>query len=452
MEKINKIKVKGIDHEITLTDEEAKNVVDKQLLTKAAVPVDGVTNVDKVYFNTSLTNEQVVEILKSITYVGGLYTAFLTKDKKTALVVFSSSGSYGIEVVNSEMQNEVVFALGTSFGFTGWNPNITNPFTLNAISITETTDDLGTYAIGDQNDLIKDLVYVQSEKFISIEDVDELPDESGSYNPNVIYRKPVKEYHLYSLEDGEAFNFSEFLKSQGGTVNFIEVSELPAEPSVVMDEATYTITLYILNKTDLYGYMNGWLSNDELVSTMSFGAWGGIVNSLNQINAENTGYVLAKIKQYSYANIKDGVKSEFVTNKDKALPLIIEMTGKTTANEDFNIEEVIDGVTITYEEAKTLYDSPNAQIKLSFIYNGDVPAILTFNKDGNLDLGDSFIMTFSCNYSSTRMCFLSVTGITPSSQAGIAGVTLTYATKSDVLKEIDNYMKNNFENGNEGSY
>lgn len=152
------------------TSEKVEEVVEKQLVTKSAVPIG--VYVDKVYFNTNLTNEQVVDILKSITYIEGSYVAFL--DQEQMVIVTKSSVDYGISLLTTE-KLETIFQFGGNYtDFTGWNPNITNPIELNSISLTEITgntenDLLGTRKIGDQNELLKDLVYIQSEKYLTKE-------------------------------------------------------------------------------------------------------------------------------------------------------------------------------------------------------------------------------------------------------------------------------------------
>lgn len=235
MEKINKIKVKGIDHEITLTEEEAKNVVDKQLVTKTAVPNSGY--VDKVYFNTKLSAEEVDSYLSKLTYVdfdGMLVNVLFTNATGTnILLVFNDGVKYEIFHATS------IDGSGyTQIYYTdkGW---LLDKFEINDTGASE----LMGLSIGSQNDLIKDLVYVQSEKYATVEKV-----ESYLYTseePNAVPNTGTIEklYFNTNLSEEEVTNYI-----NDANLNFIKIGDRTVYLFAIDTEALNGIGIFKLGE------------------------------------------------------------------------------------------------------------------------------------------------------------------------------------------------------------
>ena len=135
-------------------------------LAKQAVPNTGY--VDKVYFNTSLSEEEIEEICSNIT---------LNLDSAMEAVVLSSDFAKGIAIVDLELMDYgigygIVDAGMTYFyyistknensegvPFIGWNSEFNGILDVNSEVIAESEG----IPIGTQNELLKDLLYIQTE-------------------------------------------------------------------------------------------------------------------------------------------------------------------------------------------------------------------------------------------------------------------------------------------------
>lgn len=168
MSKINKIKVNDVEYDISLTNEEGKSIVESNLLTKTAVPNSGY--VDKVYFNYNLSAEEIFNVLKQINFIEGTYIILGNVDGTNGLfVTINGDINSNCEISVMDLLDNVYFVLGSD----GTNFELfqyINTFEFNA-EVTGLINGINM-PIGFQNDLIKDLVYVQSEKYTTVEKVE----------------------------------------------------------------------------------------------------------------------------------------------------------------------------------------------------------------------------------------------------------------------------------------
>lgn len=93
-----------------------------------AVPTSG--NVNNIYFNKSLSSEEVVTILDTLEitqtpdefgdYIG-TYVVWANKDQTKSIGVMKINGVYEIAIVENGEQQIIFASEGNSLGFVGWN-------------------------------------------------------------------------------------------------------------------------------------------------------------------------------------------------------------------------------------------------------------------------------------------------------------------------------------------
>lgn len=245
MKKINQIEIvkDGVieTRDISLTDDEAKNVVDKQLITKSAVPNSGY--VDKVYFNTSLSVEEVNNVINNANLYWldfGDFKAYYVCSNSTsakAIAIMNLNGIYFIQVM---MENDLnpIFNAETD----GWQSDVLstyNPYVINDSLINE----MQGVSIGSQNDLIKDLVYVQSEKYATVEKVESylFTEESPTKVPNT--GTIEKLYFNTNLSEEEVTNYI-----NDANLNFIKIGDRTVYLFAIDTEALNGIGIFKLGE------------------------------------------------------------------------------------------------------------------------------------------------------------------------------------------------------------
>ena len=132
------------------------------------VPTSGV--VEKVYFNTALSVDEVVGLLENLTLnydgQGEILTASSLNEEETAqmICILKMSETCWFIQLNTYTDSEILFMSSDVFdlGYVGWNPNITYPIVLGyeLQSSLESEDDEGNVEvvpIGTQNDLLSSL-------------------------------------------------------------------------------------------------------------------------------------------------------------------------------------------------------------------------------------------------------------------------------------------------------
>ena len=114
-----------------------------------AIPVN--ENVEKIYVNTNLSNEEVLSIVKNVAgdneqfeyqlYGDGTFNIFITcLVSANALMIMTENTDTGEETflfVNQEMTD----LYGQSFGFIGWNPDVSNPIVVNNTNLGDSNYD-----------------------------------------------------------------------------------------------------------------------------------------------------------------------------------------------------------------------------------------------------------------------------------------------------------------------
>lgn len=135
---------------------------------------------------------------------------------------------------------------------------------------------------------------------------------SGTPDDQKIYRK--QQFIIYVYYDS-LINYNEVLEQDGGSINFIQVKELPTNPLPSIVNGVFTV--YILNN-DMYAHDSdyGWMSNDAIVKAMlpTF-TYGGRIDSLDTSNLVN-GTVYLYFGAFEYVNVCDNKKFTFA-DKDK---------------------------------------------------------------------------------------------------------------------------------------
>lgn len=117
-----------------------------------AVPIDSTTIIENIYFNTSLSEEEVISLIDNAfasvpdwpEELGPMTYVFMseTTDKWMMVMVMVQEGMYFIQAFNKEPTTEeeeeaaVVFIGGPNASemgapFTGWNPNFSGELALN---------------------------------------------------------------------------------------------------------------------------------------------------------------------------------------------------------------------------------------------------------------------------------------------------------------------------------
>lgn len=138
------------------------------------------TLVERIYFNTELTIEEVVEILSKLTLTNNGYYAFLTSDYSSTLsllgnhtlqeyVLFGIDGGSPAPIFATSV--ELAADIGVTIDWTGWNPNLVNPMEINSYGVAE----IEGYSIGTQNDLLTNLISMNTD-FALPEPITNLPE------------------------------------------------------------------------------------------------------------------------------------------------------------------------------------------------------------------------------------------------------------------------------------
>lgn len=197
------------------------------------------------------------------------------------------------------------------------------------------------------------------------EDIGSLPETPDDQK---IYRK--QQFIIYVYYYNSLINYNENIEQDGGSINFIQVKELPTNPLPSLENGVFTV--YILGN-DIYAHDPdyGWLSNDTIVNMLlpNF-TYGGRIDSLDTSNLVS-GTVYLYFGDFEYVNVCDNKKFTFV-DKDKLSEEINTVkTDVSSLNEDVSSlneqvankqETLISGTNI-----KTL----NGQ---SILGSGDIPS------------------------------------------------------------------------------
>ena len=119
--------------------------------------------VEKVYFNTSLSVEEVVSLLEQLTYIeadGENYFILNDTDSTYFLFVFKINNEYAICLAdeNENITTYFINMIGTlsealGVTFTGWNPNVANNILYNNTA----SSSIGDYTVGAENDKLTSL-------------------------------------------------------------------------------------------------------------------------------------------------------------------------------------------------------------------------------------------------------------------------------------------------------
>lgn len=248
-------------------------------------------------------------------------------------------------------------------------------------------------------------------------DVTELPESPDS---SKVYRVHNQMYETYIYQNGNFTSATGLI-----TINFIDVNVLPENP-MDASQGNNTYIIYVLDN-NIYGYNSEnqeWLDNDELISALFGGDYGGIINSLNDVTPqENCLYILKNIvtsfinyynKPYEFS-IKEE-KEELLytgqlernTAQSIQLPERINLAqyNKIRLNLIGNIGNNATNLSINFNSKNTFLSSgltyfmalfsPDAYISITDALDGSENVVTLIQLSGtNIDLnsGESYIVT-----------------------------------------------------------
>lgn len=237
--------------------------------------------VENIYFNTALSNEEVAKILSGLTYtdfggINAVLPAIGISDISTSadmflLMVAQSGSDYGIAFQGGAVGMLIVYATGAlaaEFGasFNGWNPDFNGTFAVNGVLCAsgETVDDGLT-------------VDNQQEKYSGL--ISLTPGfEPADVDETAIYRVTKKVnadvYYRYDAEDSDGYlNLKAILASEGITceITYYVLDAYPESPEVTNFQTFNPGHVYIINDIpQVYGDMgsgNTWVTvTDMLIS------------------------------------------------------------------------------------------------------------------------------------------------------------------------------------------
>lgn len=126
--------------------------VDSLPSSGTAVPNSGY--VEKVYLNTSLSVDEVINSLSQITYPSGdIYYALANSDNSLGILFGYMEGTYMIGIQRGTSQEYAFISGDVGLGFVGWNADFNGLVEINS----EVKNQISNVTIGDQNDKLTSL-------------------------------------------------------------------------------------------------------------------------------------------------------------------------------------------------------------------------------------------------------------------------------------------------------
>lgn len=118
------------------------------VLPCTAVPIDSTTMIENVYFNTSLSEAEVISLIDNAFAsvpdwpMGSAAYVFMSETNDKAIMIMIEEGIYIIQAFNREpegAEDAMVFISGPGLSemgapFTGWNPNFSGELAINEIN------------------------------------------------------------------------------------------------------------------------------------------------------------------------------------------------------------------------------------------------------------------------------------------------------------------------------
>lgn len=240
---------------------------------------------DKIYLNTNLTNDEVLQIIEKLDFVpisensnavNYAYAPYILNDYSDNIVIVKmilkdpstgelllNSPTYYIGQIGSDMSFTKFYWGNDGTYYDGWQ-DFENP--LSFASVGGTTDFDGL-SVGQQNELLKDLISAtpfSGGSSNGIIEVDTLPTEN--INTKAIYKTPEKFIDSY-IHD---INTSGLL-SDAYNVGGAEVVETKPTSDIVESTMSALHLYYVTSENDIFLYMNigagaTWYSASQILS------------------------------------------------------------------------------------------------------------------------------------------------------------------------------------------
>lgn len=283
--------------------------------------------VEKVYFNTALSVEEVVSILSQLTYNAGYREYLLVTNEGDEYVTLYCQYKNNIYSIHSRMKKNGVSETNVLFtstdnnnGFTGWNPNITYPIIVNDTA--EPIDTEEGISQGTQNDKLINLISTT-------------PFGNG-------------EIKLYHVKNNEIFEVDKEVTKETlglGNVNNVsitaeQVAQIQTNKENIDTKQSIVKKLGGLTKP-VYVSANGTFSE-----TSPYAGGSKITLNDNDVGGKEASF---------YAPTKAGTAGDILVSKGSGVPSWIPQgnltTGKAVADQQGNI---IDETYATKDEVKNL--------------------------------------------------------------------------------------------------
>lgn len=328
-------------------------------------PVPNTGYVDKVYFNTALSIEEVVSILDTISYneeigMEVILGSELDENGNSNIIFISKTNNVWTIMVNfGDTLQEILFVTSDDFdlGYVGWNPNITYPLAVNFNAVNE----LDGIAFGSQNNLLSFLF--STTPFVEVQEKVTL----NGFLKNIADAIRSKKGTTDKIN---ASNFaSEIAGITGGDGGIIEVDELPTNPEENV--------LYQVNKAsdiDVYIKTGEALPSTLEVAIKSLGATPNltyyVVDSLpetpniSDLQTFNPAYVyIYNDIAYTYGNA--GYGNMWLEVKDLISSITnIPHEDKGYVENRHEISGDVYGIYVTYKKIKGILYNNNTSLKI----------------------------------------------------------------------------------------
>lgn len=254
--------------------------------TGTPVPNEGY--VEKVYFNTNLSVEEVCSIINSNVDSDGVNVLLINQERSVSIGLLSVEGIFAI----MDDINETYYFLSQDvmgLGFVGWNPDITYPIAINS----EVVNEIGGTNVGSQNDKLSNLFSITP--FVKGGSSD-LVKVGEMQNINVVVKS---DFNDYPCSLGVAFKgINGFMPN----ITYYVVDSLPSEPNFTNAQTFETAHVYIQQDIPyIYtnvGYGDMWLDVATMVnSLMSTTLYKnvGYVENMNFMDSFSVGVMYDKV-------------------------------------------------------------------------------------------------------------------------------------------------------------